>query len=114
MSERTMGASLMHTFNKVAKVATIAAGFVIGGYLGSMIFDPFFFPIIHDPSNVMGQALKSFMTDNFGFIHEWMGLSGSGGLLNTDLAQSVLAPYIENATPAVVSGGISGEDILKL
>jgi hypothetical protein len=101
---------------KLVKAFTIAAGFVVGGYLGSLLFDPFFFPIIHDPANTMGAALKLWSTDNFGAAHEWMGLKGGGGLLNTEWLQSLmgLKPYIAAATPPVISAPVDALSVLDL
>jgi|GEM_PF-2058012 len=83
----------------VGKAAFMVGGFIIGGYFGSLIFDPFFFPIIHDPTNSVAQALVGFLQDNFSFVHEWIGLTGDGGLLQTPFFEEALAPYMP------VSGG---------
>lgn len=100
----TLSGSISNVFNHAAKAALVVGGFVVGGYIGSLLFDPFFFPVIHDPTNLMGQAIKSFMIENFGFLHEWMGLTGSGGLLNMEPLKSVMAPYLAGVTPTAVAG----------
>lgn len=114
----TMAGSLSKTFNHAVKAAGIVAGFVVGGYIGSMLFDPFFFPIIHDPTNMMGQAIKAFMTDHFGFVHEWMGMTGDGGLLHMDPFKTLLEPYFPQAAAASAAASmpaeISADDILNL
>ena len=85
---------LTGSFGKAVVQGTLfAASFAIGGYFGNLLFDPFFFPIIHDPANPVGQALIGFMADTFGWAHELMGVTGDGGLLNTDFVQGYLEPY---------------------
>lgn len=73
---------------------TAAASFVIGGYIGGLIFDPIFFPVIHDITNQNAQALIGFFKDHGGdWLHEKIGLIGSGGFLNMPFFQEILQPY---------------------
>jgi hypothetical protein len=103
--------SLKDVFKLAVAGGALAASFVVGGYLGSLVFDPFFFPIIHDPTNLMGKALIEMTSQTFGFIHEWMGLTGDGGLLNWGPFKELMAPWVAKVTPVVPMAGV-GEDIL--
>lgn len=96
---------------------TAAAGFVAGGYLGSLVFDPLFFPIIHDTTNATAQALIGYLSDSFGFLHEWMGLKGSGGFLNMPFFQDILQPYYPASIPQIQDAfpeGLSLDNLLDM
>lgn len=86
-STKTVGKKIL---KGLTKTFTVAAGFIVGGYVGSLIFDPYFFSAIHDPNNFMAHALVDFMKDNFGFIHEFVGLTGDGGILRSDFVQNTI------------------------
>jgi len=84
------------------KGALAVGAFALFGYVDNMIFDPFFFPIIHDPANETGQALIAFMADKFSWAHEITGLTGDGGLANTDFVQRFLDPYYASDANAII------------
>ncbi len=101
----------------LAKGALAVGAFALFGYVDNMIFDPFFFPIIHDPANETGQALIAFMADKFSWAHEITGLTGDGGLANTDFIQSFLEPYYASDANAIIDsfsdvGSSGGGDAL--
>ena len=84
---------LTGSFGKaLLKGSLMVAGFAVGGYFSNLLFDPFFFPIIHDPSNEVGQALIGFMADTFGWLHDLIGLTGDGGLIILILCRVILNP----------------------
>lgn len=96
------------------KIALYATSFLVGGYFGSLLFDPFFFPIIHDPSNITAQAIVGFLQDKFGALHEWIGLTGDGGLLHTPFFENALEPYYPASEVEVMGAfpeGLSFEDL---
>jgi len=88
-----------HSFS-LTKTFTTAAGFIVGGYIGSLIFDPLLFPVIHDITNVHAQALVAFMNDTFGWLHDIIGLKGEGGIMQLPVVHDVLQPYYDLVKPA--------------
>lgn len=119
---RAPSLSMSQQFNEAAtffgkasvKIALYATSFLVGGYFGSLLFDPFFFPVIHDPSNTTAQAIVGFLQDKFGALHEWIGLTGDGGLLNMPFFETALEPYYPASGAEVMDAfpeGLSFEDL---
>jgi hypothetical protein len=86
-----------------------------------LLLDPLFFTPIHDPMNETAQAFVGWVQDKFGWIPDMTGMTGNGGLLHTDFAQGVLAPYYKQvavAKPAMIhqtfspaTGGLDLDDL---
>ncbi len=98
------------------KMAFMAASFAIGGYAGSLLFDPFFFTPVHDPNNVAARMIEEFATQNFGWIHDMIGLTGGNGWLQSDFVLNTLgmAEYIEatpNQVAETLTEGVSNADV---
>lgn len=95
--------SLTETFGKVilegAKLATIG---LVAAVAWQVFLDPIFFPIFHDATNLTSQAWVHTIHEMFSWIPDILGLTGDGGLLNTDIAQSFLANGYEAVQPPTV------------
>ncbi len=89
------------------KMTFMAASFAVGGYAGSLLFDPFFFTPVHDPNNVAARMIEKFATENFGWVHDMVGLTGGNGWLQSDFVLNDLgmAQYIED-TPNQIADNL--------
>ena len=98
-------------WSSVAVPALVSvATFCVMGYVDNAIFDVFFFDSIHASENGTATALKGFMLDNFGWIHDLTGFTGEGGLLHSWPFDDWLAPYYPAETADLTSAlaGIDG------
>ncbi len=115
MADENKGGLLTKIFTGAVKLATV--GFV-AAVAWQLFLDPIFFPIFHDPTNATAQAFVSLIHESFSWIPDVIGLTGDGGLLNSQFAQNMLAPhYNALAAPTgmemaqVFDGGLSLDDI---
>ena len=74
------------------KLATIG---LFAAVAWQVFLDPIFFPIFHDVTNTTAQAWVHFIHQGFSWIPELLGLTGDGGLLNTEFMQRVLSNSYE-------------------
>lgn len=90
---------LSKAFWGAAKLVTIG---LVSAVAWQIFLDPIFFPIFHDPTNTTAQAFVSMINTTFDWIPDLIGLTGDGGLLNTEFAQGMLEPYMDQVayTPA--------------
>jgi hypothetical protein len=101
-------------WSSVAVPALVSvATFCVMGYVDNAIFDVFFFDPIHGSENGTATALKNFMLDNFGWVHEMTGFTGDGGLLHSWPFEGMLAPYYPAETGDLTSAlaGLGGGDV---
>lgn len=106
---------LTKVFTKAAELATIG---LLTAVAWQIFLDPIFFPIFHDPTNIIAQSWVSFIREHFGWISDLVGFTGGGGILNTDIAQSFLAPHqaqlslpVSSEISGAYPGGLSMEGI---
>ncbi len=110
MAEESKKGFLRTAFVGAAKLATIGLAAAVAWQI---FLDPIFLPIFHDTSNVTAMAWRSMLNDYFGWIPKVIGLTGDGGLLQSQFAQSALSPYV-SATPAQTVNALnsaSGVDV---
>ena len=114
-SAAASGGSSSYESGGLTKIFKKALTFGLGVAIGIMIFDPIsealFFPIWHGTAgNASAQAFMSLIHDQLGWLTDVTGLTGSGGILSMDWAQSMLAPYM---APDVtqMAGGLSLDDL---
>ncbi len=110
--EKSESGFLRKAFVGALKVATIG---LLAAVAWQVFLDPIFFPIFHDPTNATAQALVSMIHTNFSWIPEMLGLTGGGGLLNTEFAQAALGPYYAPSPEAVamaMGGGAGAAEIV--
>ncbi len=98
-----------------------ATMFGIGALTGMVLLDPLsealMFPIFHGSENATADAFMAFVQTNLSWIPDIIGLTGDGGILHTDFAQEILAPYYELVeTPSTTQlndtfGSISFDDL---
>ena len=99
MAEETKRGWLTKTFIGAAKLATIGLAAAVAWQI---FLDPIFFPIFHDTTNVTAMAWRGMLNDYFGWIPKVVGLSGDGGLLQSEFVQNALAPYIPASTSTAI------------
>lgn len=126
MAEETKkeGGLLSRTFNWIASgftpenlfrfAMTTAIGLGLGLWLGGFE-DVFFFDPIHYPNTTVA-AFEKYMQAEWGWIHEWTGFKGDGGLLNMDFVKdNTWGPYLEQVArvPVEQTTGLSGNSLLN-
>lgn len=99
---------LTRVFTKAVEIATIG---LVAAVAWQVFLDPIFFPIFHDPTNLVAQSWVAFIRDSFGWIADLVGFTGDGGLMQTDFMEGVLAPYKANlAMPTPMDVGTAMPD----
>lgn len=88
--EKKKSGWLKKSFGGVAKIGFMVASFAVAGYLGSMVFDYGFLPVVHDTSNPTTLALLNASDQVLRPIHEFFGLVGDGGIANSHFVQETL------------------------
>ena len=89
---------LKRAFWGAVKLATVGLAAAVAW---QVFLDPIFFPIFHDTTNTTAQATISLINDYFSWIPDLIGLTGDGGLLNTEFGQAALEPYYELNAPTM-------------
>ncbi|MGB4107794.1 MAG: hypothetical protein WBK55_08370 [Alphaproteobacteria bacterium] len=91
MAEETKSGWLSNVFWGAVKLATVG---LVAAVAWQMFLDPLFFPILHDPSNPVGQAWMHAINNYFGWIPQHAGLAKEPGLL-TGLMKSLLGSELD-------------------